>query len=168
MGTLGSDDGGDAQMITYCETIPGRDEFFALFTTTGWNEEEYHLSSDQLYQAINHSWYMVSVYDDGALIGYGRVISDGILHALIVDMIVHPDDQGKGIGRTILSMLVRRCQTFGVKDIQLFCATGKSPFYEKSGFEARPENAPGMQLKIPLESLEEDSDPASTNLASEG
>jgi len=135
-------------VIIYQEAVPGRDEFFDLFSTTGWNEEEYHLSPDQLYQAINHSWYMVSVYDRSSLVGYGRVISDGVLHALIVDMIVHPDYQGQGIGRTILAKLIQQCQTAGVKDVQLFCATGKSPFYEKCGFAARPANAPGMQLKV--------------------
>ncbi len=134
-------------MTEYRETIPGRDEFFALFNTTGWNEEEYNLSADQLYQAINHSWGMVCAYEDESLIGYGRIISDGVLHALIVDMIVHPAHQGKGIGRTILERLIQQCQACDIKDIQLFCATGKSGFYEKSGFESRPMEAPGMQFR---------------------
>jgi GNAT superfamily N-acetyltransferase len=134
-------------MLVYREIIPGRDEFFELFSTTGWNDEEYHLSPDQLYQAIKRSWYMVCAYEDKSLIGFGRVISDGVLHALIVDMIVHPDHQGKGVGRALLEKLIQQCQAHGINDIQLFCATGKSGFYQKSGFVTRPTEAPGMQYK---------------------
>ena len=34
-----------------------------------------------------------------------------------------------------------------IRDIQLFAATNKFAFYEKFGFEKRPINAPGMQLR---------------------
>ncbi len=133
--------------MIFSEDIPRGDDFFDLFSTTGWNDEEYHLSADQLHQAIQHSWYTISVYEDDRLIGFGRVISDGMLHAFIVDMIVHPQDQGKGIGRSVLEKLVHRCKNAGINDIQLFCATGKSGFYTKSGFVPRSADAPGMQYK---------------------
>jgi GNAT superfamily N-acetyltransferase len=81
--------------------------------------------------------------------GSGRVIADGVLHALIVDMIVLPSHQNRGIGRAILSRLVERCRAAGIRDIQLFCARGKSGFYERCGFIARPADAPGMEYKRP-------------------
>lgn len=34
----------------------------------------------------------------------------------------------------------------GIDDIQLFCAQGKSGFYLRNGFAARPADAPGMQF----------------------
>jgi hypothetical protein len=34
-----------------------------------------------------------------------------------------------------------------IRDIQLFCARGQRAFYEKRGFVARPDDAPGMQYK---------------------
>jgi hypothetical protein len=42
---------------------------------------------------------------------------------------------------------VQKCKGNNIRDIQLFAAKDKSEFYEKFGFEKRPINAPGMQLK---------------------
>jgi len=88
---------------------------------------------------------MLGAYDDGRLVGFGRLVSDGILHAMIYELIVLPDYQGQGIGGKMLEKLVKKCQQAGVRDIQLFCACGKREFYEKRGFIARPDDAPGMQ-----------------------
>ncbi len=133
-------------MITLHEQLPGKDEYFALFNTTGWNQE-YQASPDDLERANRNSWLVVSAYDENRLVGFGRVVTDFVLHAMIFDMIILPDYQGRGIGTLILTRLVNRCLEQGIRDIQLFCAKGKRAFYEKNGFEARAEDAPGMQLK---------------------
>jgi len=78
-------------------------------------------------------------------VGFGRLVSDGILHAMIYELIVLPEYQGKGIGGKILEKLVKKCKESDVRDIQLFCAAGQREFYEKRGFVARTEGAPGMQ-----------------------
>jgi ribosomal protein S18 acetylase RimI-like enzyme len=130
--------------IIYKEKNPEKSEYFLLFDTTGWNQK-YKLNEDQLFQAISNSWYMISAYDNNRLIGYGRIISDGIQHALILDLIVIPDFQHRGIGRTILSKLVNRCLQSKICDIQLFSAKGNIPFYQLNGFIERPVDAPGME-----------------------
>lgn len=130
--------------IHYFATNPNKEDFFALFETTGWNKK-YQLSADELIEAIRNSWYKISAYDKNQLIAYGRIISDGIAHALLLDIIIHPDYQGKYIGKEILFRLVEKCKKHGIKDIQLFCAKEKIGFYEKYGFVVRPENAPGME-----------------------
>ena len=63
------------------------------------------------------------------------------ISALIVD----PDYQNRGIGTEMLRWLVEKCREAKIPDIQLFCAKGKRPFYERHGFRARPEDAPGME-----------------------
>ncbi len=90
---------------------------------------------------------MVSAFDDDRLVGFGRVVTDHVMHAMIFDMIILPEYQGRGIGTMILNRLVERCLALGIRDIQLFCARGKIGFYEKNGFEARADDAPGMQLR---------------------
>jgi len=89
----------------------------------------------------------MSIYDSDKLIGFGRVIADGVHHALIVDLIIHPDYQSKGFGSRLLDKLVSKCKKNKIRDIQLFSAKDKYAFYEKFGFEKRPDNAPGMQLR---------------------
>jgi GNAT superfamily N-acetyltransferase len=132
------------QHITYSDRMPDQGQYVTLFESTGWNEE-YQMSADRLYESIRHSWYLVSSWDGDRLIGFGRAISDGILHALLVDIIILPEYKGKGIGSTVLTRLVERCREAHIPDIQLFCAKGQSGFYLKPGFVVRPNDAPGMQ-----------------------
>lgn len=132
--------------IKYKEILPEINEYWDLFGTTGWNDS-YHFTVNELENAIKNSWHALSVFDTDNLIGFGRVISDGIHHAFIVDLIIHPGYQGKGIGSALLSMLIKKCTDQHIRDIQLFSAMGKSEFYEKFNFIKREENAPGMQYK---------------------
>jgi GNAT superfamily N-acetyltransferase len=124
--------------------IPAEDQFWVLFQTTGWNEK-YGLSPDELVRALRSSWHVLAAYDGNRLVGFGRLLSDGVLHAMVYELIVLPEYQGQGIGGRILEKLVEKCRASGVRDIQLFCAAGKRDFYQKHGFIARPDNAPGMQ-----------------------
>ena len=94
------------------------------------------------------SYYFISVRQNEKLIGCGRIISDGHIHALIVDMIILPEYQGRGIGKKILEMLVSHCREKGIIDIRLFSAKNKAGFYLKNNFKLRPDDAPGMQYNI--------------------
>jgi len=131
-------------VIDFRSDPPPGDQFWELFQTTGWNEN-YQLTQEELMQALCSSWYLLSVYDGEQLVGFGRLVSDGVLHAMLYELIVLPEYQGQGIGEKILERLIERCQKAGVRDIQLLCARGKREFYEKRGFAARPDEAPGMQ-----------------------
>ncbi len=133
--------------IRYSTDLPDIDSFYALYESTGWNDKN-KKPKEQLLGAMKNSWFFVSVYADDRLIGCGRVVSDGYLHAYIKEMILLPGFQEKGIGKEILNRLLQKILGHGIKDIQLFCAKGKEEFYLKNGFEKRPEDAPGMQYKI--------------------
>ncbi|MFC2104001.1 GNAT family N-acetyltransferase [Bacteroidota bacterium] len=132
--------------MKYTEKLPSSDQFFELFETTDWNTK-YELSKEELYFALKNSWYSISVFDNNDLIGFGRIICDGIVHALILDVIILPERQGEGIGKEVMDILVAKCKKHKIRDIQLFSAKNKTGFYEKLGFKSRPENAPGMELK---------------------
>ncbi len=131
--------------LTISYNSPDKVEYYELFESTGWNAE-YKLSPGLLNETLMNSWFFVCIYNDAKLIGFGRVISDGVLHALIVDLIVSPDFQNCGIGKLILNELVSKCKSAAIHDIQLFCAKGKESFYLKHGFKSRPSNAPGMEF----------------------
>lgn len=134
-------------IIIYEETLPDSSSFYNLYKTTDWDADNTK-SSETLYKALSNSWYIVSVYNDDKLVGCGRIISDGYLHAYINEMIIDPTYQGIGIGTTIIDLLLKKALAANIKDIQLFCAKGKKEFYLKSGFVERPNDAPGMQYKI--------------------
>jgi len=133
--------------IDFKEDFPSRNEFYQLFNTSGWNEE-YKLTAAELMEALRNSWFMISAYDQDRFIGFGRMICDGVVHALILDLIVHPEYQNQGMGTTILDKLVEKCRQHKIKDIQLFSVKGKAGFYQKCGFKERPVGAPGMEIKL--------------------
>lgn len=127
--------------------LPDRQSLFELFETTGWNQK-YRLTPEELFNAVESSLFVVSAYVDRHLVGFGRVVSDGILHGMIYEMIVHPEYQRRGIGSSILVNLLERCREHGIREIQLFCAAGKEPFYSSHGFMRRAEDAPGMSIAL--------------------
>lgn len=133
-----------------CE-IPAKDDLFQLYSTTGWNRK-YNLTAMQFHQAVRSSYCIRSCWDNDLLIGFGRVVSDGLLHGMIYEMIVHPDFQNRGIGSQILKALLDKCRSDGILEMQLFCAEGKEQFYLKQGFVRRMETAPGMSLVLQTES----------------
>lgn len=132
----------------YRSEIPTAEQYYELFETTGWNKQ-YQASPQDLLQALQNSWYLVCVYAGPRLVGFGRVVSDRVLHAMIYDLIVHPEYQQHGIGGEILARLLSHCREAHIRDVQLFCAKGVRNFYEKRGFFARSEDAPGMQYRWP-------------------
>ncbi len=132
--------------IELIEQLPGEDEYWQLFETTGWNEN-YQLKKEELNKALEQSWYCISMYNNNKLIGFGRIISDGIHHAFIVDLIIHPNFRGQGLGSKVLEKLINKCKSSNIRDIQLFSTKDKFEFYEKFGFKKRADNAPGMQLR---------------------
>ena len=131
--------------ITYRDEKPEPADFADLFETTGWNTR-YQASKAELEEALSQSWHVVSAYDGTHLVGVGRTVSDGVLYAMIYDMIVRPSHQGRGIGTAMLQRLVARCIASGLREVQLFAAQGKADFYGKRGFVARPADAPGMRF----------------------
>ncbi|MEE4604071.1 MAG: GNAT family N-acetyltransferase [Desulfobacteraceae bacterium] len=137
---------GEMMAIALREELPDKNDYFSLFESTGWNQN-YKASPEEFEIANRNSWLTLSAFDDSILVGFGRVVTDSTLHAMIFDLIVMPAYRGKGIGTMVFKALVKKCQEQGIRDIQLFCAKGQKGFYEKNGFEARPDDAPGMQLK---------------------
>lgn len=132
--------------LNYLEQLPEIDQYWDLFAETGWNDK-YRFDKDELERSNHESWYAVSVFKENELVGFGRVISDGIYHALIADLIVSTEYQKNGIGSKILKMLLDKCLEHNIRDIQLFAAKEKYKFYEKYNFKKRPDNAPGMQYE---------------------
>jgi N-acetylglutamate synthase-like GNAT family acetyltransferase len=131
--------------IEYKESPPTLQEYFQLFSSTGWMPV-LRISEQGLKKVLDNTWYWITAYQNESVVGCGRLLSDGALYALICDLIVMPDHQNKGVGVTILKHLVKKCQEMDIKRVWLFAAPDKTRFYEKYGFSVRPNEAPGMQL----------------------
>ncbi len=129
--------------MEFKDKIPFKTEIYPLYTQSGWNER-LRLNPDELDKAIHNSFAVVSVYEGDQLIGFGRVVSDGVSYATIYDVMVMPQWQGQGIGSNIIRILVNKCERHDIRRIHLFAAKGRENFYRHLGFIPRPVESPGM------------------------
>ena len=74
----------------------------------------------------------VTVRDGDRLVGIGRFLSDGHLIGYINNMVVHPEYQGRGVGRRILEMLMR--EGHDLEMVFLYTNTADE-FYRRHGFQ---------------------------------
>lgn len=129
--------------MRYSFDTPTAAEFTALYGQTGWGE----WPIETFERALAGSWVVCAARDDeGTLVGMGRLISDGAMHAFVTEMIVAETVRGAGVGAEILRQLVAEAHRRGVSDVQLFAARGRAAFYERNGFVRRPADGPGMDL----------------------
>lgn len=88
---------------------------------------------DGLKTAFTNSMFKCFVYEEGKLVGVGRALADGVDCSYICDVALLPSHQGLGLGKQIVSNLVRLSS--GHKKIILYSVPGKEPFYKKFGFK---------------------------------
>lgn len=79
-----------------------------------------------------NSMFKCFVYAGDRLVGVGRAVADGLDCAYIADVAVHPDHQGRGLGRAIIRRLVDLAQ--GHRKIILYANPGTEGFYTRLGF----------------------------------
>lgn len=122
----------------YVERFPTPDEYNMLTDAVGWGTKKENI----IEEALKNTLYSLCVYDGEKLIGYGRLLGDKTIFLYIHSVMVLPEYQGKNIGTGIMNKLIEQINEYKKvnPDIRTYlgAAKGKEPFYEKFGFEARP------------------------------
>ena len=75
-----------------------------------------------------------SVRADGDLVGFLSVLSDGVGDAFLLDLMVHPDHRGQGIGSDLVRQAIRDLRSAGVKCIQVTFNPEMEGFFKRFGF----------------------------------
>lgn len=125
------------------------EEYNELRRLVGWGT----ISERQFNTSIPNSRFITVGKSDGKTVSMARAVGDGGYHLLIVDVIVHPDFQGQGIGKEMLSQLMDFVKNGYVEKgettmVSLLSAKGKEPFYEKMGFMRRPNDERGAGMSL--------------------
>ena len=132
--------------MIYRENALSYDDYCRLRESVAW----LNFSREQTEKALNNSLYTVIAEDDGKVVGMGRMTGDG-LYYLIVDIVVQPDHQKKGIGSTIIDMMIdyvdKETPIGGRSSVQLTAEKGKETFYEKRGFKLIPHEHCGSGMR---------------------
>ena len=124
--------------------IDQMEEAYHLWEQTGWNAD-YRISLVEFKKSWLASAVKKCIVQNGQMVAIGRANSDGVMYSMIHDIVVHPDNRGQGLGRSIVLEVVDELKAMKVRTIQLMAASGQAAFYEKLGFETRPDDAPGMR-----------------------
>ncbi|MFO0774331.1 MAG: GNAT family N-acetyltransferase [Nitrospiraceae bacterium] len=116
--------------IRYTDNMEGVDweRVSELFEQVGWGKRP----AEEIQAAFRSSSYVRFAYDDRQVVGFGRTVDDGRYYALIVDLVVDPQYQRRGIGRTLLSYLERALSSYVFTT--LTSAVGKEAFYLTQGW----------------------------------
>lgn len=74
--------------------------------------------------------------DSGELVGMGRVVGDGAFYFYIQDVVVHPEHQGRGLGRAIVEALVGQVRQLapGHCFVGLFATPAAESLYRNLGW----------------------------------
>ena len=133
--------------ITYTNTL-SVDDFNMLREAVGWGS----CNPEKVRMALDRTDFLISAQVNEKILGMARVVQDG-LQALIMDVIVLPEYQGHGIGKTMMERVMEYLKELshdGGIFVNLMSAIGRDDFYRQFGFERRPneKRGPGMTLWI--------------------
>lgn len=81
-------------------TKPSATQYINLRISSGMGGEK---SIKRTEIALNNSLFIVSIYDNNKLIGFGRIVGDGGITYVVSDIMVDKSYQKKGIGKIIMT-----------------------------------------------------------------
>ncbi len=99
-----------------------------LFEIVGWGIRD----KREIEISFKKSSITYFAIEKNEIIGFGRTVDDGKYYALIVDIVVHPDYQLQGIGKTLVTEIKNKL--VGYEFITLTAAPNKNEFYDKLGW----------------------------------
>lgn len=137
--------------FTLQHALPKAEAFKALRDSAGWGD----ISMTQARQVLGKTRLGVTVYDGEMAIGMARAIGDGVLNLYIQDVVVAPDYQGKGVGKTLISALISDMRISIAENctVGLLAAAGQEQFYSSFSFITRPDKDYGAGMFAKLQNL---------------
>ncbi|MFA6309810.1 MAG: GNAT family N-acetyltransferase [Clostridia bacterium] len=108
------------------------------------------LSIRQAELAIKNHNFLIVAKDNEQTVGMARLLGDDSWVSTIVDVIVLPKYQSKGIGRVMIEKILEHINSSKSDDeqvlVMLLAAKGKEGFYEKLGFAELPNDTSGAGM----------------------
>ncbi|HDR5713546.1 TPA: GNAT family N-acetyltransferase, partial [Bacillus anthracis] len=100
-----------------------------LYDSVGWWPERKEIDIQKM---LKNS-IAIGVWKENELIGFARVVSDGVFRAYLEDVVVHESVRNKGIGEKMLTMLLEEISYIDI--VSLFCGEKLITFYGQQQFQ---------------------------------
>ena len=101
-----------------------------LLRQTSWANQR---SLEGIQKMLKGTPLALGAWEADRLVGFVRVMTDGIYRALIDDVVVEESKRGTGIGSELMRRVIERL--VGVEEVFLRCGEHVVPFYERYRFE---------------------------------
>ena len=108
-----------------------------LFLSVEWSSGEF---PEKLTIAMKNYPTVYSAWDGDELVGLISAMDDGIMNVYINYLLVKPEYQLKGIGKTLVEKIKQHYKDY--QRIAVITMHEKSRFYEYCGFEKREDKVP--------------------------
>lgn len=108
-------------------------QLLALYQNEWWSKGR---SLAETQAMLEHSDFIFGMWDSMAqqLLAFARVLTDHVFKALILDVIVHPDHRGAGLGAALMENILQHPVLSKVPHVELYCLPERVKFYERLGF----------------------------------
>lgn len=106
------------------------DELKDLFLSVNWSSGHY---PEKLVIAMRNSSTVYTAWHEDRLVGLINVLDDNIMTAYIHYLLINPEFQGKGIGKSLVNYVKNKYRDY--LRIVLIAYEKETPFYKNLGFE---------------------------------
>ena len=89
---------------------------------------------NDLRKCLANSDVIISIWSNNEPVGFGRALSDGIYRAVLWDVVIDQNHQGKGYGKMIIKNILESKEIKHAKKIYLM-TTSKKLFYSQFDFK---------------------------------
>ncbi len=101
----------------------------ALRNAVGWDARK-----EKLKKIVGNTYLTAACFDNEFLAGFVDVISDGVDDALVRNLLVHPNYQGRGIALALLKMILKKIREDNIKTVNVLFEPELTDLYRKAGF----------------------------------
>ena len=113
-------------------------ELEQLLQAVGWGR----IPLRRVKRALDNSLLKVGLWQHDPkfprLIGFARCTGDGIIDATIWDVAINPVYQGYGLGKQLMTYLMRSLKREGISRVTLFADSDVINFYKRQGWTLEP------------------------------
>ena len=113
-------------------------ELEQLLQAVGWGRRPLR----RVKRALDNSLLKVGLWQHDPkfprLIGFARCTGDGVIDATIWDVAINPVYQGCGLGKQLMSYLMRNLKKDGISRVTLFADSDVIDFYKRQGWNLEP------------------------------
>ena len=138
---------GEIMALQYTDKMTG-EEYNELRLSVGFRP----ITEGQAQRGLEHTTFLTAVRDGDRIVAMGRMLFDFGYTAYLGDIIVRPEYQKQGIGKRIVENLIDRTMDSAYEGewimFILVAARNKEAFYEKLGFQRRPNEISGGGMSM--------------------